>query len=408
MKSIINRSLKILFVLCGVVGTLPSCTYKKIMDANYPAQMVYMPAAVSQLVIDNTPKPTLADPTPGNPYNFIADLTFKEIRIPLGVYRSGIDNKGVVSVNIAANNDTITKLLAIPGKLPVGTVLLNSDKYTLPTSISLEDGQEVGTFNLNVNMDSLTKVAPNRIYAVAVGISGETVNPKLNTTIIVINTKMMIPAAAFSYTVDANNAKSFKFNNTSAYATSYIWDYGDGSPVSNDVSPTHIYSNTAQYTVTLTAIGVNGNKSQSIQIINKPTLGTILVEAESSSVTRAGFTTEANTFASGGSVVKNAVANTTASASFKFTGYAGVPDIKVTYFDENDGVDNYRLYVAGVLVDSWSSNADLGSPNPIASTLTSRTKTGVSISYGDVIRLEVDHFTGTDDARIDKFELIQH
>jgi hypothetical protein len=267
MKSNITKSLKILVVLSGVALSLPSCTYKDIVDADYPAQLIYMPAAVSNFVIDNVPLPTLADPTPGNPYNIIVDLPNKKLNIPLGIYRSGIDNKGAFSVKISVNNDTITKLLAISGKLPAGTVLLNADKYAVPSSVSMEDGQEVATFSLSVNLDSLSRNAPSKIYALGLGISSteRASNPKLSTAIVVIYTKMMKPTANFSSKVDANNSKNIIFTNTSLYSTSYSWNFGDGSAPSSVISPSHIYAAAGTYTVTLTAIGVTGDIDKSIK-----------------------------------------------------------------------------------------------------------------------------------------------
>ncbi len=56
------------------------------------------------------------------------------------------------------------------------------------------------------------------------------------------------------------------FVNNSLNATSYTWDFGDGSPISTDVNPTHQFVNTglglANYTVTLTALTPNGCNDQ--------------------------------------------------------------------------------------------------------------------------------------------------
>ncbi len=43
------------------------------------------------------------------------------------------------------------------------------------------------------------------------------------------------------------------FNNTSTGGIHYIWDFGDGSPLSNDTNPTHTYTNSGIYLVTLIA-----------------------------------------------------------------------------------------------------------------------------------------------------------
>lgn len=47
------------------------------------------------------------------------------------------------------------------------------------------------------------------------------------------------------------------FENTND-AVAYIWDFGDGSPVSNEANPSHTYMTSGNYTVTLTALGQNG------------------------------------------------------------------------------------------------------------------------------------------------------
>ncbi|MFN2422382.1 MAG: PKD domain-containing protein [Cryomorphaceae bacterium] len=62
------------------------------------------------------------------------------------------------------------------------------------------------------------------------------------------------------------------FLNNSTNATEYSWDFGDGSPVSNEENPTHIYSNTTQflqnYTVQLAAITPNGCNDTSTAVIS--------------------------------------------------------------------------------------------------------------------------------------------
>ncbi|MBL0357139.1 MAG: PKD domain-containing protein [Chitinophagaceae bacterium] len=45
-----------------------------------------------------------------------------------------------------------------------------------------------------------------------------------------------------------------QFTNTSLGGTDFVWDFGDASPVSTAVSPSHLYSNTGSYTIRLTAI----------------------------------------------------------------------------------------------------------------------------------------------------------
>ena len=52
-----------------------------------------------------------------------------------------------------------------------------------------------------------------------------------------------------------------KFNNNSAYATSYRWIFGDGTPDGFDAEPTHIYKLSGTWDVTLVATGPGGISS---------------------------------------------------------------------------------------------------------------------------------------------------
>lgn len=73
-----------------------------------------------------------------------------------------------------------------------------------------------------------------------------------------------------SFTMDKTNAEvgeTITFTNTSQYATSYGWDFGDGNS-STEKNPTHSYSSATEFTITLTANGEegSGSKTKSIPI----------------------------------------------------------------------------------------------------------------------------------------------
>lgn len=78
------------------------------------------------------------------------------------------------------------------------------------------------------------------------------------------NVQVNGPAPSFSYypsRVLMGNTVNF-YNNTNTFGapgTAYAWDFGDGSQITTDVSPTHVYPNPGTYTVILTAHGPNGN-----------------------------------------------------------------------------------------------------------------------------------------------------
>ncbi|MGM0651010.1 MAG: T9SS type A sorting domain-containing protein, partial [Bacteroidota bacterium] len=73
------------------------------------------------------------------------------------------------------------------------------------------------------------------------------------------------PAAGFQ--ADISNM-GVEFDNVSEYATSYHWDFGDGS-ASEEVSPQHTYVDEGEYMVTLTAFNDCGSDvfSQDIEVI---------------------------------------------------------------------------------------------------------------------------------------------
>lgn len=73
------------------------------------------------------------------------------------------------------------------------------------------------------------------------------------------------PVAAFSNTSDNGYLAptSITFKNQSTDAREYTWDFGDGSPISNNVNPIHVYSEPGTYTITL--IAANGERVHQVQ-----------------------------------------------------------------------------------------------------------------------------------------------
>jgi gliding motility-associated-like protein len=65
------------------------------------------------------------------------------------------------------------------------------------------------------------------------------------------------------------------FNNTSLAGQQFFWDFGDGSPISTETNPTHLYANTGTYIVNLLALD-NGtcnprdSTTQTIQVHERP------------------------------------------------------------------------------------------------------------------------------------------
>lgn len=70
--------------------------------------------------------------------------------------------------------------------------------------------------------------------------------------------------AAFTSTLNNCSNRSVSFTNTSALAINYSWNFGDGSAISSDANPVHLYAVDGTYTVTLT---INGSMSVSHNIV---------------------------------------------------------------------------------------------------------------------------------------------
>jgi PKD repeat protein len=75
--------------------------------------------------------------------------------------------------------------------------------------------------------------------------------------------------AKFELTNDTLNINELiTLNNISQNASSYIWNFGDGNQ-STDVNPVYSYTNTGNYTITLTAQNLNCNDNYSQNIVVK-------------------------------------------------------------------------------------------------------------------------------------------
>ncbi len=107
--------------------------------------------------------------------------------------------------------------------------------------------------------------------------------------------------------------------------------------------------------------------------------------------------------ASGGKAI--GCSQKTCAATMQWKGAAGWYRIAVQYFDERDGVANYRLTVGGQVVDEWLANNDLPSDQPNGHTSTRRTITGVALRGGDEIRVEATP-DAKDRADIDYLEIV--
>jgi len=86
------------------------------------------------------------------------------------------------------------------------------------------------------------------LYDVQLEISG----PQGMDVILMEDLIEIAPAVIADFGYNANDAE-ISFINNSTNATMYEWDFGDGSPLSNDENPVHVFMNPGTYEVTLSA-----------------------------------------------------------------------------------------------------------------------------------------------------------
>ena len=92
--------------------------------------------------------------------------------------------------------------------------------------------------------------------------------------------------------------------------------------------------------------------------------------------------------ASGGKAVECDSPDRHGSVSFRYQGKPGWYDLAVQYFDQNNGVSSFKLYVGSQLVDQWKADANLPSHRSNGDTSTRRNICRVALRPGDEIRIE--------------------
>ncbi len=80
------------------------------------------------------------------------------------------------------------------------------------------------------------------------------------------------PLARFGVPEKVCLEEGFTPSNSSCHADSFEWDFGDGSPISTEESPTHPYASTGEYTVTLTVYNNCGSDTytRKVEVIADP------------------------------------------------------------------------------------------------------------------------------------------
>lgn len=121
-----------------------------------------------------------------------------------------------------------------------------------------------------------------------------------NSTFTQSNFITVLPLPDAGFTSSGNGGPTFSFTNTSQNATTYLWDFGDGS-VSSAANPTHTYLTDGVYTVTLTATNICGSNSftQTVTAVTAPQADFSAISTGNCAPLEVQFTNESSANATG-------------------------------------------------------------------------------------------------------------
>lgn len=103
-----------------------------------------------------------------NTYNYKIDKKNNKVDVYLGITRSGTQANDAYSVSVTTRPDTINQLitnglLATGGDANKTVVLLPASAYSLPTTVSVPQGQYMANFNLVIDEPTLKTYAGQKV-----------------------------------------------------------------------------------------------------------------------------------------------------------------------------------------------------------------------------------------------------
>ena len=187
--------------------------------------------------------------------NYVIDSVKNTIDIPLGVYRSGLEELKSYTVKVTTNVDTTNQIVA--GGTISNAVLLPADVYTLPSEVSVPDGQRETIFHLTIDRAKLIANYGNynnKKLLLTVRISNPSryvLNQSISKTVIIINAATFMPvppkinllkggdmtaASAVNWTtvIQDNGIGAGRTNANIIFNGVLSWSNGTGSVTSNE------------------------------------------------------------------------------------------------------------------------------------------------------------------------------
>ena len=183
---------------------------------------------------------------------------------------------GIYIVTLTATNDcgsvTVTKTVVIATMGPIAAFTATNTTGCAPLTVVFENLSSANAESFEWSFpggepSTSTEANPVVVYSTPgvydvtlTAINGQGGNTATQTSLVVVND---VPSTSFSHTTGDNGTATF--TNTSTGATSYNWEFGDGES-SNEESPVHVYQQSGEYMVTLTAENECGFSSATITV----------------------------------------------------------------------------------------------------------------------------------------------
>lgn len=151
-------------------------------------------------------------------------------------------------------------------KLPIADFTFSGANATAPVNVSFTNlSQNATSYQWDFgNGQSSTETTPSvtysvgGVYTITLTAKSDAGTNKITKTINILNEVKKMPVADFNFSgVNLRAPIQVSFTNLSENATSYYWDFGNGTN-STATSPKATYNEGGNFTITLTATSVNG------------------------------------------------------------------------------------------------------------------------------------------------------
>lgn len=210
--------------------------------------------------------------------------------------------------NVGCTDTAVSTLQMVPTS--DASFAIQNPNDCVPFALSIQQGsQYADRYRWLVNgvqvdtarIPNIILTAPATTYRIEL-ITSNAFGCRPDTAVSIITTRQR-PRAAFTLrdTLGCTGNLNVITTNTSQFANTYSWSWGDGTPGTNFVNPTHLYNTVGQYQITLVASdGVcRDTTTRVVRVSNKPVVNftvDVPVSCDTARVQLTNLTTNADTY----------------------------------------------------------------------------------------------------------------